>query len=288
MSKLKQLRFVKSANADAAIIKKYGATGGLVTRMLDFTQTYDLQVPTGQKGAVKRLERFDDIQEAQRTFWEKLREIALQYMKAAKVASEDIESGRALLSARDQPDFIERIAAERMELVRECETPSSLAKQAGNVSLSEVQTRWGSTDLVSLNLAKDSLKVKRRPDTSSYSVQDQVIETGAKPEPEPLPPVSVRQQSYIILRGMFSSEPSTKMIEWDTFINAMSEAGFSAKHSSGSAVNFEVDDWKRGWVGKIVFHKPHPLAKIDPIMLRSMGRRMARWFGWNRNTFAVK
>ena len=28
--------------------------------------------------------------------------------------------------------------------------------------------------------------------------------------------------------------------------------------------------------GKIVFHKPHPIAKIDPVMLHSMGKGMAK------------
>lgn len=109
-------------------------------------------------------------------------------------------------------------------------------------------------------------------------------------EPVPLPPMPVRQQTYNILRGMFLSNPesSAKMIDWDAFVTAMAEAGFSAQHSSGSAMNFEVDNWERGWAGKIVFHKPHPVAKIDPIMLRSMGRRINRWFGWDKNTFVVK
>ena len=39
--------------------------------------------------------------------------------------------------------------------------------------------------------------------------------------------------------------------------------------------------------GKIVFHKPHPIAKIDPIMLRSMGKRMAKWFGWGREVLGL-
>jgi len=39
--------------------------------------------------------------------------------------------------------------------------------------------------------------------------------------------------------------------------------------------------------GKIVFHKPHPVAKIDPIMFRVMGKRMNKWFGWTRDTFAL-
>jgi hypothetical protein len=67
----------------------------------------------------------------------------------------------------------------------------------------------------------------------------------------------------------------------------MADAGFAARQSSGSAVIFEPDDWERGWPGKIVFHKPHPVAKIDSIMLRSMGKRMEKWFGWDAETFVV-
>ncbi|KAF2684520.1 hypothetical protein K458DRAFT_418090 [Lentithecium fluviatile CBS 122367] len=44
-------------------------------------------------------------------------------------------------------------------------------------------------------------------------------------------------------------------------------------------VVFEKDD------GRIVFHKPHPVAKIDPAMFQAMGRRMNRWFGWCRQMF---
>lgn len=64
---------------------------------------------------------------------------------------------------------------------------------------------------------------------------------------------------------MFTSNPDTtaKTVDWDAFVTAMVDAGFAARHSSGSAVIFEPDDRKRGWVGKIVFHKPHPIAKID-------------------------
>jgi HicA toxin of bacterial toxin-antitoxin, len=64
----------------------------------------------------------------------------------------------------------------------------------------------------------------------------------------------------------------------------MKDAGFTARSNGGSAVLFEGNP-KLG--GKIVFHKPHPIAKIDPIMLRSIGKRMAKWFGWSRELFVT-
>ena len=60
------------------------------------------------------------------------------------------------------------------------------------------------------------------------------------------------------------------------------EVGFTARNNGGSAVLFESIHG-----GKIVFHKPHPIAKIDSVMLKSMGKRMAKWFGWGRERFAL-
>ena len=79
-----------------------------------------------------------------------------------------------------------------------------------------------------------------------------------------------------------SVTPPAKTIDWDSFVSAMTDVGFSARHGGGSAVIFEAEDAQKG---KFVFHKPHPVAKIDPIMLRSVGKRMNKWFGWIRNAF---
>lgn len=62
-------------------------------------------------------------------------------------------------------------------------------------------------------------------------------------------------------------------------------AGFAATHSGGSAVHFNpVDD--EG--GSIVFHKPHPDPNVEPIMLQTMGKRMRKWFGWDRDSFVER
>ena len=35
----------------------------------------------------------------------------------------------------------------------------------------------------------------------------------------------------------------------------------------------------------IIFHRPHPDPTIDPIMLRTMGKRVRKWFGWEVESF---
>jgi hypothetical protein len=75
---------------------------------------------------------------------------------------------------------------------------------------------------------------------------------------------------------------SRTVIDWNKFIDSMTEAGFAAKYGGGSIVTFE--NITGG--GKIRFHRPHPEPTIDPIMLQSMGKRPNGWFGWDRETFA--
>ena len=75
--------------------------------------------------------------------------------------------------------------------------------------------------------------------------------------------------------------------------------GFSARNGGGSALVFENGDLSAAAAegrgggaadaagGKIIFHKPHPIPKIGSIILHSMGRRMAKWFGWHRELFVL-
>ena len=73
-----------------------------------------------------------------------------------------------------------------------------------------------------------------------------------------------------------------KSIDWRAFVAAMVDAGFVARQKGGSNVNFE-----KGGIS-IVLHKTHPVEKIDPVMLRSTGKRLARWFGLGRECFVER
>ncbi|KAN0099187.1 hypothetical protein V8E51_012962 [Hyaloscypha variabilis] len=50
-----------------------------------------------------------------------------------------------------------------------------------------------------------------------------------------VPPKPIKQQSYAILNGMFSSSPDStnKMANWDAFVTAMADAGYEQWISSG-------------------------------------------------------
>ncbi|KAI4831317.1 hypothetical protein E4T45_10226 [Aureobasidium sp. EXF-8846] len=76
---------------------------------------------------------------------------------------------------------------------------------------------------------------------------------------------------------------SSRSFTWQHFLAAMTDAGFNILQSQGSAVTFKLE--KSQGVNTIVVHRPHPVATINPIMLRSIGKRITKWFGWHRETF---
>jgi hypothetical protein len=122
------------------------------------------------------------------------------------------------------------------------------------------------------------------PETSKCS------EPSPAPAKHAMPPsivnASVTKNSIAVFQSMFScrnfTNVSQKEVRWDSFVLAMAEpvVGFVARHSSGgSAVQFEPKEGSKWFgMGKIVFHKPHPVPVIDPVMLLSMGKRMRKWF----------
>lgn len=86
---------------------------------------------------------------------------------------------------------------------------------------------------------------------------------------------------------MFPScgQEAQRSSSWQYFLGAMIDAGFSILQSQGSAVTLEQDEESCEGVRTIVVHRPHPSPTINPIMLRSIAKRMTKWFGWRRELF---
>ncbi|KAK5735757.1 hypothetical protein LTR17_007929 [Elasticomyces elasticus] len=92
-------------------------------------------------------------------------------------------------------------------------------------------------------------------------------------------PIDVTRDSLSVFHKMYPSEGvQCGGVRWSYFVQVMTDAGMtaSAGGGGGSSVSFS------NGVGTIVFHRPHPDPVIDSIMLRAMGKRMSRRFGWCR------
>ncbi|KAH0141218.1 hypothetical protein KCU67_g14588, partial [Aureobasidium melanogenum] len=105
--------------------------------------------------------------------------------------------------------------------------------------------------------------------------------------PAPLSLIPVKHDNMTIFHHMFPScgEESQRSFSWQHLLSAMIDAGFSILQSQGSAITLKQDEERCEGVRTIVVHRPHPSPTINPIMLRSIAKRMTKWFGWKRELF---
>lgn len=269
-----------------------------MSRLLD--EFYYLRLPSGKKDLFW-LEYTEQIRAALSSFWASMRRYCEKWQKNLKLGPENALISQDVLSADSDADYRAAVEAEKAEIMERIASKSiALAEPA---SKEAIQTQWGSDEEPKPSSTDTKSKPKKRAEP------DPPLDTklASMPISKPIPPLApsvpilVKSRTIDTLSLMFpissgtsEPQPAVKAIDWDTFVLAMSDSGFLARHTGGSAVVFEkhtADDdhgAERGRGGRIVFHKPHPVAKIDPVMFRCMGRRMQKWFGWSREIFAVK
>ncbi|KAF2503019.1 hypothetical protein BU16DRAFT_576900 [Lophium mytilinum] len=204
------------------------------------------------------------------------------YDTYGKAVPKDIDEDSQVLCAETTPQYKAAIEAERRNVLIEVQRKEEEDSKAP-------QSFWGKADTEKESRSAESkAKVKTRPNETAEPIKI-IREAEDVPRQSQQPKITVRQRTLDIISMMYPSitEESSKSVEWNDFVNAMAELHFSASHGGGSAVVFEpIKGNPRGWEGRIVFHKPHPVTKIDSVMIRSMGKRMNKWFGWEHAMFA--
>ncbi|MCJ1382619.1 hypothetical protein MMC17_005732 [Xylographa soralifera] len=261
------------------------ATQAAIAKLL--VQFNNLRLP-GSKVDNIFLERHENIREASRRIWTKVRGFHRSKLEDLKCGSEDIQSDLDMLSADTDPQYLTAIASEREDIL------ARMVSATTTPSRTALQTQWGSATEPKVSVTESKSKAKSRPiatmaeitGTADVKAEDlQIVQLTVIS-----PMILVKKRTYDILTEMYSAncEETAKTVDWDSFELAMADVGFSARNNGGSAVSFEKNDGLDARQnGRIVFHKPHPVAKIDPVMLYCMGRRMGKWFGWSRGSFAV-
>ncbi|KAK4499654.1 hypothetical protein PRZ48_010172 [Zasmidium cellare] len=211
------------------------------------------------------IERHDQIHSTLSTYWSSIRDSAKDHMKDDVVARHlkaDLDQKYQAELAKERQTVLDEVEARKIvpKVVPGLQTPSSTEK---------------------VKPAEKKTKAKTRPEPPEQS-----LETSTPSPKETVEcstttarSVSATKRAIGVFTKMFSTEAAEtgQSCEWIQFVHAMRDVGFSARNSTGSAVVFELKDQ-----GKIIFHRPHPVAKIDPVMLKAMGKRMAKWFGWSR------
>ncbi|XXH00907.1 hypothetical protein Hte_007258 [Hypoxylon texense] len=235
--------------------------------------------PSGQKNA-EWMRRSKAARAALETFWDSMREIVRGSFVEPPFTKKDIDGLLEVISANKTPEYLDAVRSEEEKLLAEIEG-NTVEPMLRQLSLAD------SSSKVRIKSKNTREKIKSRPEPGSVqpSAVDDTPDPTADAEPDKeSSPIPATERSLQIFSYMFprAAEESTKTVGWDEFVHAICDVGFTARNNGGSAVLFENVDG-----GKIVFHKPHPVTKIDSVMLKAMGKRMTKWFGWTRDRFVL-
>ncbi|KAF7858867.1 hypothetical protein EAF04_008909 [Stromatinia cepivora] len=265
-----------------------------------FKNFYEVRLPSSRKD-MAWLDHTKSIRKALEAFWQGIRKDCTTVWKMNGFTEDEVADELEYISATETQEYLDTIQAEEQQLLAQIERKQSNQNKQKNHPPATIptQTTWGpetSSLTLSLQTTKSKSKEKTRPNTQQSPSNPQqtnpslAVATPNTSPPLPLPPPPppkppLKTRTLEILSHMYPSNTeasSCKNIEWDLFVHAMSDMGFVARNKGGSAVGFESVDGEGTGNGKIIFHRPHPVAKIDALMLRCMGRRMMRRFGWGR------
>lgn len=246
-----------------------------------------LPMPTGKRDHFY-MENAEQLRAALSVFWAEVRKDVRQCLELAEMAPEDIEMDLQTLSADTELEHIKAMEQEKQEILASIAKASEAKPKVKPVA---VQTQWASTSAEKI-VSSTRTKVKSRPETQQPTAGEEIFEEGEEANEEEVGAglmIPAKQRTIDILSRMFPTNageiPSSKPIRWDDFVSAMTDVGFSARRGSGCEVIFEAEKREQG---KIVFHKPHPVAKIDVIEFLHMGKRMRKWYGWGRDVFCLR
>lgn len=239
---------------------------------------YQKKGPNGPKD-MKWLSQTQAFRAALEKFWESLRAIVRHGFDGTAFSLGERESLLQIVSANSSPQYVEAVQSEKEMVLANEESKENLPPPTRFED--QAQASLKAEPAIALPRQKIKTRGEKRPNEPHTDVEAPSLDpehhqsTGTTS-------ISVTKRASEVFALMFpckEEEGALRSVNWDSFVHAMTDVGFTTRYNGGSAVLFENN---QDLGGKIVFHKPHPIAKIDPIMLRSMGKRMAKWFGWSR------
>ncbi|KAF7504545.1 hypothetical protein GJ744_002101 [Endocarpon pusillum] len=255
-------------------------------------QLESLPLPSGKRDAVWQ-QRSDAVHAGLTAFWTKARQWLESDFSKQGCSEEPIKQFLGLVSFDVAPEHLRALEGQRQRILagpkpkaEPLTTEDTPAQSYWSPSVGEGSSAY----LVQLPKVKQKRRAneetKGQLEVQSEQVEDVHPTSSAESDKLSSFTIPVSAETLQIFNGMFptSSEnvekPKKKgLLDWRRFVGAMTDAGFSASSSSGSAVTFANAH------GKIIFHRPHPVAKIDPSMLAWFGKRLNKWFGLDRGDF---
>ncbi|KAI7240313.1 hypothetical protein KC330_g1342 [Hortaea werneckii] len=248
---------------------------------------YKHPMPVGKKDA-EWLTKATASRQHLSDFWVYARQVRRNKVTGTDLSKDEIEADVALLAADQSEEYFQEVQAEQ-KMVQEAITAAAVAK-ARSQKETVLQSTWGANNEDKFVLPLGRTKPKTRPEREPAVDEPVMVVDDDAQEKDGTTRIPVNSESLRIFARTLPSTTETTfkgVVQWKQFVTAMTDAGFSATHTGGSAVSFERKA-RDGADGTIVFHKPHPDTEMDSLMLRMMGKRLKKWFGWDEGTFVER
>ena len=268
----------KIKSGSATVPKQALATAGSAL-VRDF---YQRKGPSGPRN-MEWLRQSQVFRAALEKFWTSMRAIIRREFDGPAFSLGETDSLLQIVSANLSPQYADVVQSEKEMVLANVES----IEKPPPTQFEQFEGQAESGSKAKLTIALPRQKIKTRAEKPPNELQPDIEASDLDPEAHQATGiiVSVTKRASEIFALMFPcKEEASRSVNWDSFVHAMTDVGFTARNNGGSAVLFERN---LPLGGKIVFHKPHPIAKIDPVTLRSMGKRMAKWFGWSRELLGL-
>lgn len=229
------------------------------------------------------LEKVTESRRCLAAFWHVAREEWKRFYEVQGRLHPKIEQLINSMAFDTAPEYLEEVRKEREQAVqaRKLSAPQAL------------QTTWGVTESSTPGIGSiPSRSTKTKTTGSSAADHHSVVDLSLKDDKVTqtnsgsvaIPTIPVKQDSLSVFRKMFSSNTGTLpgSVKWTQLVQALNDAGLIATQAPGSAVTFASTD-----AGAINLHKPHE-PTVDALMLRRMGKRLRKWFGWTGERFVLR
>lgn len=246
------------------------------------SEFYSRKPPSGPKNKLK-VDEMKRQSQAIGKFWSGMRQVATRRWRDLGFSEDLRTQSIKVASATLDIGYIQRVTGEenailcryQAELGDNYTVFNDFANPGGGPKLQPIPRR---------------AKTKTRPEISGdddvpiEESKSEKISAETQPVTQAVP-----KRALIVLHLMFPNDPDEagRFVGWNELVLAMRDAGFVARNNGGSAVRFEMkQDTQQanlpeyGQKGAIVIHRPHPVPKIYIAVLRSIGNRMNKWFGW--------
>ncbi|KAK5675132.1 hypothetical protein LTS10_012206 [Elasticomyces elasticus] len=150
------------------------------------------------------------------------------------------------------------------------------------------QTVWGDDSALNTTVSSGRKQITKatseKADVSESKHQLQHALRPSLPMPIAKERIAVSAYSLTVFRLMYKSYgEADSIMKWEKFVAVLIEAGLSVKPTGGSKFRFSHPS-----KGSLTLHRPHPGPDVSLIWLRGYGKRLAKWFGWDEETFVAE